>query len=147
MSRSRRAPLEHPLAHLFGRAVDSLTAALTSESGRQYRGTARHFLTFLGTHYPEVGSLDQLCRDPHILGWLADLRSQNPPLAVASYIHRLMFLRCILEELAGIAQLPELAHLLRRQDVPRAPQRLPRALTAQQDQLLQQEFEHGSAPS
>jgi integrase len=141
MSRSRRPPLEHPLAHLFGRAVDSLTAALTSESGRQYRGTVRHFLTFLGIHYPEVGSLDQLRRDPHILGWLADLRSQNPPLAVASYIHRLMFLRCTLEELAGITQLPELAHLLRRQDVPRAPQRLPRALTAQQDQLLQQEFE------
>jgi integrase len=128
------------LAHPFGRAVDSLTAALTSESGRQYRGTARHFLTFLRAHYPEVGSLDQLRRDPHILGWLTHLRSQTPPLAVVSYINRLMFLRCILEELAGIAQLPGLAHLLHRQDVPRAPQRLPRALTAQQDQLLQQEF-------
>ena len=104
MSRSRRPPLQHPLAHPFGRAVDSLTAALTSESGRQYRGTARHFLTFLRAHYPEVGSLDQLRRDPHILGWLTHLRSQTPPLAVVSYINRLMFLRCILEELAGIAQ-------------------------------------------
>jgi len=27
VSRSRRPPLQHPLAHLFGRAVDSLTAA------------------------------------------------------------------------------------------------------------------------
>ena len=63
MSRSRRPPLQHPLAHPFGRTVDSLTAALTSESGRQYRGTARHFLTFLRAHYPEVGSLDQLRRE------------------------------------------------------------------------------------
>lgn len=140
MNRSRRAPLQHPLAHLFGRAVDSLSAALTPESGRQYRGTARNFLTYLGADHPEVCSLDQLRRDPHILGWLARLRSQTPPLAAVSYINRLMFLRCILEELAWIARLPELAHLLRRQDIPRAPQRLPRALSALQDQLLQKEL-------
>src|SRR5208337_1795188 len=34
----------------------------------------------------------------------------------------------------------ELAQLLRRQDVPRAPRRLPRALTMEQDQRLQQEL-------
>ena len=39
------------------------------------------------------------------------------------------------------AQLPQrLAHLIRREDVPRAPQRLPRALTAQQDQSIQKEL-------
>ena len=53
---------------------------------------------------------------------------------------RLLLLRCILEELAWTAQLPDLAHLIRREDIPRAPQRLPRALTAQQDQLIQQEL-------
>jgi integrase len=37
-------------------------------------------------------------------------------------------------------QKPDLAYLLRREDVPRMPQRLPRPLTAQQDELLQQEF-------
>ena len=68
------------------------------------------------------------------------MRSQIPPLAPAVYICRLMHLRCILQELAWTAQLPELAHLIRREDVPRAPQRLPRALTAQQDQSIQQEL-------
>jgi integrase len=68
------------------------------------------------------------------------MRSQNPPLAPTVYICRLLLLRCILEELAWTAQLPDLAHLIRREDVPRAPQRLPRALTAQQDQLIQQEL-------
>jgi integrase len=61
-------------------------------------------------------------------------------LAPAVYINRLLHLRCILEELAWTAQLPELAHLIRREDFPRPPQRLPRALTAQQDQLIQQEL-------
>ena len=34
----------------------------------------------------------------------------------------------------------ELAHLIRREDIPRLPHRLPRPLTAEQDQLLQQEL-------
>lgn len=142
MNLSRRAPLQHPLAHLFERAVDSLGAALAPDSVRQYRGTARNFLTYLGTDHPEISALHQLRRDPHILGWMAKLRSQNPPLAPVTYIIRLIFLRGILAELAWSAQLPELAQHLRRQDIPRPPRRLPRALSMQQDQLLQQELLH-----
>jgi integrase len=134
------APLEHPLADQFRRAVESLTAALAPASHRQYRGAARYFLIYLGEDHPAVCSLGQLRRDPHILGWYAHMRSQNPPLAPAVYICRLLLLRCILQELAWTAQLPELAHLIRREDVPRAPQRLPRALTAQQDQSIQKEL-------
>ena len=40
MNPSRRAPLHHPLAQTFGRAVDSLTAAVAPDSVRIYRGTA-----------------------------------------------------------------------------------------------------------
>jgi integrase len=106
------------------------------DSARQYRGTARDFLIYLGDDHPAVSSLSQLRRDPHILGWFTHLRS----LAPAVYISRLMRLRCILEELAWTEQLPDLAHLIRREDSPRPPQRLPRALTALQDQLIQQEL-------
>jgi integrase len=127
-------------AHQFQRAVESLTAALAPDSARQYRCTARYFPFYLGEDHPAVCSLNQLRRDPHILGWFAHLRSKIPPLAPAVYISRLLFLRCILHELAWTAQLPDLAHLIRREDVPRAPQRLPRPLTAQQDQLIQQEL-------
>ena len=140
MNLSRRAPLQHPLADLFGAAIDSLGTALAPNSVRQYRGTARNFLLYLGADHPEVASLDQLRRDPHILAWMAKLRSRIPPLAPVTYISRLIFLRGILQELAWSAQLPELAQLLRRQDVPRPPRRLPRALSMQQDQLLQQEL-------
>jgi len=142
MNLSRCAPFPHPLADLFGGAVDSLSVALAPNSVRLYRGTARNFLTYLGTDHPQVTSLDQLRRDPHILGWMAQLRARIPPLAPVTYISRLIFLRGILQELASSAQLPELAQLLRRQDIPRAPRRLPRALNMQQDQLLQQELLH-----
>ena len=140
MSRVRRPPLQHPLALFFDRAVDSFCVALSYESIRQYRGTVRNFLSYLGADHPGVQRLDQLRREPHILGWMSRLHSQVPPLGTASYIIRLITLRPILNELAWIEQLPELAHLLRREDIPHAPQRLPRPLTAEQDQLLQQEF-------
>ena len=138
MKPCRYAPLEHPLVQQFQRAIDSLAAALAPASARQYRAVARSFLIYLGEQHPAVGSLNQLCRDPHILGWFVDLRSQN--LAPAVYIARLLLMRCMLEELAWSAQIADLAHLIRREDIPRAPQRLPRALTAQQDQLIQQEL-------
>jgi integrase len=51
-----------------------------------------------------------------------------------------MNLRRMLEELAWTEQLPALAHLLGRDDVPRKEHRLPRPLTAEQDQLVQQEL-------
>jgi integrase len=140
VNRARRPPLQHQLAPVFDRAVESLSASLNPATTRHYRGTARNFLTYLDTSYPEVRSLDQLRRDPYVLGWMSRLRSQTPPLATASCINLLIHLRCIFEELAWTQQLPELAHLIRRQDVPRRPRRLPRPLTAQQDQLLQQEF-------
>jgi integrase len=71
---------------------------------------------------------------------MSRLRSQAPPLATESYINLLIALRSIFTELAWTEQLPQLAHLIRRSDIPHLPQRLPRPLTAEQDQLLQQEF-------
>ena len=140
MKRIRRPPLQHPLTRLFARAIDSFSAALHPESIRHYHGTARNFLSDLGVNHPEVHRLDQLRREPHILGWMSCLRSQVPPLVTASYMGRLVALRPILNELAWSEQLPELAHLIRREDIPRRPQRCPRPLPPEQDQLLQREF-------
>lgn len=140
MNPSRNAPVEHPLVPLFERGIDSLSAALSAQSVRQYRGTARHFLIYLSEDFPELRTLDQLRRDPHILGWLTHLRSHTPPFAAITYRNRILFLRILLQELAVMAKLPELACLLRRGDLPRRPQRLPRAFTAEQDQLIQQEL-------
>jgi integrase len=134
----RYAPLDHPLVQQFQRAIDSLTPGLAPASVRQYRAVVRSFLIYLGEQHPAIDSLNQLRRDPHILGWFVDLRSNN--LVPAVYIARLLLMRCMLQELAWNAQIPDLAHLIRREDIPREPQRLPRALTPQQDQLIQQEL-------
>jgi integrase len=140
MNRARRPPLQHPLADSFDRAVASLGAALNPETLRHYNGTVRSFLTYLGSTYPAVSSLTQLRRDPHIPGWMAHRRSQTPPLTTNSYINLLIALHWTLHELAWLQELPELAHLIRREDIPRLPYRLPRPLTTEQDRLLQQEF-------
>ena len=140
MNRARRPPLQHPLAPVFDRAVDSFSVALSPETIRHYRGTARNFLTFLGLAYPQVNGLEQLRREPHILGWMSHLRSKVRPLSTASYINQLIALRSLFNELAWSEELAELVRLIRREDFPRPPQRLPRPLTLQQDQLLQQEF-------
>jgi hypothetical protein len=77
VNRARRPPLQHPLADSFDRAVASLGAALHPETTRHYRGTVRNFLSYLGAEHPAVDSLTQLRREPHILGWMSRLRSQN----------------------------------------------------------------------
>jgi hypothetical protein len=51
-----------PMA-LYQRAT-ALGMALSPESIRQYRGTVRKFLNYLGADHPEVQCLDQLRREP-----------------------------------------------------------------------------------
>lgn len=140
MKRWRRHPLQHPLAPAFARAVESLCTALTPSSARNYNIVVRSFLVYLGAEHPEVTRLEQLRRDPHILSWMASLRAQTPPLATATCIGRLFALRTLFHEMARTNHLPELAHLLLREDIQRTPHTLPRPLTSEQDQILQQEF-------
>jgi integrase len=141
MKHTESPAIPHPLAPLFERAIDSVCAALGPESRRQYRTVVlRNFLRYLGAAHPDVTSLEQLRRDPHLLGWMSRLRSQMPPLATSTFILRLIMLRPVLTELAWTEQLPQLARLIRREDIPRHPQRLARPLTIEQDQLLQKEF-------
>jgi integrase len=137
----KRMPLPtHPLTKFFRPVAESVTTSLSDASVTSYRGTVRHFLNYLGAQYPEVYTLDHLRRDPHILGWLALLRSQNPPLAAITRANYVIYLRRMLQELAWTQQLPALAHLLGRDDVPRKEHHLPRPLTAEQDHLIQQEL-------
>jgi integrase len=136
----RRPPLHHPLAPIFEHAVESISTALSPDTARHYRGTVHSFLSYLAVYHPEIKHLDQLRRDPHILGWMSRLRAQKRPLATGSYINLLVALRAIVNDLAWTNKNTELARLIRREDIPRAPQKLPRPLSAEQDQLLRQEL-------
>lgn len=139
MTRSRK-PIRHSLAPLFWRAVESIATSLVPDTVRSYRAATRHFLNYLGVQHPDVSTLAQLRRDPHILGWLSHLKAEDPPLVLAAYANKLIRLRRIFEELAWLHQIPDLEHLLRREDSPRIEKRLPRPLTSLQDQLIQAEL-------
>ena len=59
MNRARRPPLQHPLAPVFARGVDSLSTALSPGTTRHYHGTVRKFLVYLGVQHPDVNRLDR----------------------------------------------------------------------------------------
>ena len=136
----RHRPLGHPLEPLFERAAQSLTTALSDGAVRAYHATLRSFLRYLGTQHHEICRLEQLRRDPHILGWLTELRSRIPPLAKSTLIPRIVYLHRLLEQLAWSKQILTLSHLLTREDIPRRERRLPRPLLPEQDQMIQQEL-------
>jgi hypothetical protein len=71
MNRYRsRLPLLHPLVEVFFAAIQSVTTSMSDSSKGRYRTTTEYFLHYLNQHHPGVRTLDQLRRDPHILGWL-----------------------------------------------------------------------------
>jgi hypothetical protein len=121
------------LETLFEHSAQSLTTALSDGTRRFYEGTFRNFLRYLAAHHPEVSRLQQLQRDPHILGWLAALRSHMPPFAKITIAIRVTFLQRMLQDLAWSQQIPALAHLLSRADVPRREESSPRPLLPEQD--------------
>jgi site-specific recombinase XerD len=136
----RHRPLHHPLEPLFERAAQSLSTALSDWSVRGYHAALRNFLRYLSAHHPEICQLAQVRRDPHVLGWLAELRAHTPPLAKISLAARVIYLHRLLEELAWTQQVPTLTRLLSREDVPRREHTLPRPLLPEQDQRIQQEL-------
>jgi site-specific recombinase XerD len=136
----RRRDLDHPLAQLFRRSAESMTTALGDASQRQYLATWRGFLRYLKAHHRDVRTLEQLKRDPHLLGRLAELKLRTPPLAKNTRAIVIVRLRRIFEDLAWTQHVPALTHLIKPDDVPRKDRRLPRALTPEQDELIQNEL-------
>ena len=134
-----RLPLVHPLAEVFFAAVRSVTTSMSDSTKGRYRTTTEYFLRYLGEHHPGVRTLDQLRRDPHILGWLTWLCSQQPPLVKATRSLHVLSLRRVMEELAWLYELPAL-RLFHPDDVPQPAARFPRPLTPEQDRLIQQEL-------
>lgn len=140
MKRQTFPPPRNPMAPLFQKAAESLTTSLTVHSTHYYQCTGRYFLNTLDAQYPRVDSLEKLRRDPHVLGWFTLLRSRQPSLAKMTYSHYVIRLRRILEELAWTHGIPSLTRLVRADDIPRPDMGLPRPLTAEHDQLIQQEL-------
>jgi site-specific recombinase XerD len=129
----------HSLEQILEAHIQTLALTLRPDTVSGYRGAARRFLSYLRTAFPQVRRPSQLRRDPHLLGWFRSLCEQQPPLCNKTRANLLLCLRRLLDDLtANGHNLPP--DLIRRQDFPPQPRHLPRPLSLQDDQQLQQEL-------
>lgn len=134
--------LHHPtLGNIFETHIQTLATTLRPSTIKSYRYTARRFLSFLQTHFPQLQQLLELRRDPHWLAWLRSLCEQHPPLSNTTRQGYLLNLGRLLKDLAyqGHPLQPE---LILPEDFPPRPRYLPRALSPEDDQRLQKELRH-----
>ena len=134
----------HQLSNLlFGEIFDAhiqvLATTLRPATIAHYRTSARCFLSYLQTDFPQLHRLAELRRDPHLFGWFRRLCQKNPPLCNTTRQDYLLHLRRLLDDLASVGH-PLQPGLILTEDLPPRPQYLPRALSLEDDQRLQQEL-------
>jgi site-specific recombinase XerD len=127
------------LEQLFEGPIQVLATTLQPQTVKQYRACVRSFLTYLHARFPHLRKLSQLRRDPHLLGWFRFLCQHEPPLCNLVREARLVQLRRLLRDLADRGH-PLPPDLIRRQDFPSRDQYLPRPLSLEEDQRLQQQL-------
>ena len=128
------------LDQIFTTHLSTLALTLRPNSMTDYRCVVGRFLSWLHADFPQVCRLSQLRRDPHLLAWFRHLCERQPPLSNQTRRCYLLCLRRMLDDLAANcnAIAPD---LIRREDFPPTPRYLPRPLSLQDDQLLQQELQ------
>jgi site-specific recombinase XerD len=124
---------------LFDARIQTLATTLRPGTIAGYRITARRFLSYLQTDFPHLQQLAELRRDPHLFGWFRRLCQQEPSLANTTRQAYLLQLRRLLDDLACAGH-PLQPGLILTEDLPPRPQYLPRALSLEDDQRLQQEL-------
>jgi len=127
------------LETIFAAHLRTLALTLRPSTVSSYRGVVRRFLAYLHATFPHLNQLSQLCRDPHLLGFLASLCDSQPPLSNTTRVGLLISLRRLLEDLSANGH-PLAPDLIRRQDFPPLPHYLPRPLPLDDDVRLQQEL-------
>jgi len=119
--------------------IQVLTTTRRPKTVRCYRYCAHNFLAYVHTTFPRLHKLSQLRRDPHLLAWFRFLCQQYPsPGNRTRHLH-LLLVRRLLRDLAnqGYLATPD---LIRRDDFPPSDHYLPKPLSLQEDQQLQQQL-------
>jgi len=118
--------------------IEALAITLQPNSIANYRSTAKLFVYFLRSDFPRIRRLSQLRRE-HLLAWFRWHIEQRPALCNQTRLTHLVNLRRLFHDLAdnGHRIQPD---LIRLADLPRVPKHLPRALSSDDDQKLQQEL-------
>ncbi len=133
------SPSRQSLEQIFETQVQTLSLTLQLSTVRNYRSVFHRFLGYLRGAFPKVCRLSQLRRDPHMLGWFRWLYHQDPPLSNHTREEHLLCLRRLLDDLA-LQGHPLQPGLIIREDFPVRPQYLPRPLSPEDDQRLQEEL-------
>lgn len=133
---SRRTP---SLEQIFDAHLRILATTLRPNTVGNYRRVSHIFLAYLHRAFPKVRKLSELRRDPHLLGWFRSLCDQNHPLRTSSRLKYLIWLRRLLQDLADNGH-PLQPNLIRREDFPSPSRCLPRPLSPEEDQRLQQQL-------
>jgi site-specific recombinase XerD len=128
------------LEQIFETQIDLLAITLQPNSLRGYRGAVKSFLRYLRANHPRLGSLAGLRRDPHVLGWLHHLCDQDPRLSKGTRLLYLLCLRRLLNDLVDGGQYIIQEGLIRREDFPRLDHYLPKPLSPDDDQRLQNQL-------
>jgi site-specific recombinase XerD len=119
---------DETIEQVFEKYLQSLAVTRRLGTVAGYRVTLRRFMAFLKTGYPEVRSLSQLRRDPHIFGWLGSLTQMRN----CTRRHAIFNLRRCLRDLAEEGH--DLKYdLIVRRDLPREDKYLPRPLSPEDD--------------
>ena len=135
MKRSGRS-----LDDVFEAQIQVLAITLRPHTVANYRYCVRKFLAYLHANFPHMHEVSQLHRDPHILGWLRSLCQQDPPLRNYTRSQLLVQLRRVLRDLADNGHQISW-DLIRPEDFPPHDHFLPRPLSAEDDQRLQQQLQ------
>jgi site-specific recombinase XerD len=129
----------HVFQEFFEAPLQNLTTTLRPGTVQTYRLAVGRFLSFLQSEFPHLLELSELRRDPHLFAWFRHLCQQHPPLSSNTRQKYLFALRRLLSALALRGHAVQ-SGLILSDDFPPLPHYLPRALSPQDDQLLQQEL-------
>ena len=144
----KRKPKQQPLQQIFQTQIDYLAITLRPATVNNYRASSRDLLRYLAMYYPPIHTLRALRRDPHILGWIHHLAARNPALSKATRALYLLCVRRLLNDLACSGKYAVQEGLIVQTDFPRPDHYLPKPLSPEDDQLLQQHLRaHDNLPS
>ena len=120
--------------------IQVLTTTWRPKTVKCYRYCAHNFLAYLHTTFPRLHTLSQLRRDPHLLAWFRFLCQQYPsPGNRTRHLH-LLTVRRLLRDLVNQGQHLITPDLIRREDFPPPDHYLPKPLSLEEDQQLQQQL-------
>lgn len=134
----KHKPKPPSLQQIFETQIDYLAVTLRPRTVQGYRMSIHHLLRYLAMRYPRIHALEDLRRDPHVLGWIRYLAARDPVLSKASRLKYLLCVRRLLIDLAASGQYRLQEGLIVATDLPRLDQYLPKPLSPEDDQLLQQ---------